>query len=235
MEKTSTEDLAWEVLPEDFPQYDMTFKLIVIGDAFVGKSCLTSKGTKNSFDTNYSATVGFEFLHTNIKINDKVVKLQIWDTCGQEVYRSLITNFYRNSGLAIMVYSIDNYESFENIDQWLKELKTFSNPDIKLFLIGNKADLEQVRKVDKEQGETFQKDHNIDYFTETSAKTGFNAQKIFIEAAKLLYLDNIRYSEKNVKYREGSVLSISSSGSDFKKKLSVVDQSTEKEKSGCSC
>jgi len=68
---------------------------------------LTTKGTKNLFDDTYSATVGFEFVTFNVKVNDKICKLQIWDTCGQEVYRSLITNFYRNSSLAIMVYSID--------------------------------------------------------------------------------------------------------------------------------
>lgn len=101
------DDLPYEILPEEYSQYDLTFKIIVIGDSFVGKSCLTTKGTKNLFDESYSATVGFEFVTSNIKVADKVSKMQIWDTCGQEVYRSLITNFYRNSSLAILVYSID--------------------------------------------------------------------------------------------------------------------------------
>jgi small GTP-binding protein len=101
------DDLTYEILPDDYTQYDLSFKLIVIGDSGVGKSCLTLKATKNQFESNYNATVGFEFFSFNIKINDKVIKLQIWDTCGQEIYRSLITNFYRNSSLAIMVYAID--------------------------------------------------------------------------------------------------------------------------------
>jgi small GTP-binding protein len=101
------DDLSYQILPDDFTQYDLSFKLIVIGDSGVGKSCLTLKGTKNVFESNYNATVGFEFFSFNIKVNDKVIKLQIWDTCGQEIYRSLITNFYRNSSLAIMVYAID--------------------------------------------------------------------------------------------------------------------------------
>lgn len=101
------DELNYEVLPDDYTQYDLSFKLIVIGDSGVGKSCLTLKATKNLFEHNYNATVGFEFFTFNIKINDKVLKLQIWDTCGQEIYRSLITNFYRNSSLAIMVYAID--------------------------------------------------------------------------------------------------------------------------------
>jgi small GTP-binding protein len=103
----SDEQLSYEILPDDYTQYDLSFKLIVIGDSSVGKSCLTLKATKNLFETNYNATVGFEFFSFNIKINDKVLKLQIWDTCGQEIYRSLITNFYRNSSLAIMVYAVD--------------------------------------------------------------------------------------------------------------------------------
>jgi small GTP-binding protein len=100
-------ELTYEVLPDDYAQYDLSFKIIVTGDQAVGKSCLTLKATKNLFQSNYSATVGFEFFTFNIKINDKVVKLQIWDTCGQEIYKSLITNFYRNSSLAIMVYGIN--------------------------------------------------------------------------------------------------------------------------------
>ena len=148
MENTKN-DFQYEILPDDYSQYDLSFKIIVIGDSGVGKSCLTMKATKNLFENSYNATVGFEFYSFNLKVEDKIVKLQIWDTCGQEVYRSLITNFYRNSSLAIMVYSIDKYQfnllsldSFNNIEIWLKELKTHANPDAKVFLIGNKCDLE---------------------------------------------------------------------------------------------
>lgn len=96
-----------EVLPDDFNLYDLSFKIIIIGDSGVGKSCLTIKATKNYFEDFYNATVGFEFSTFNVKINDKYIKLQIWDTCGQEIYRSLISGFYRNSALAMMVYGID--------------------------------------------------------------------------------------------------------------------------------
>ena len=96
-----------EVLPDDYPRYDLSFKIIVIGNSGVGKSCLSIKATKNIFENNYLATVGFEFFNFNVKINNKIIKLQIWDTCGQEIYRSLITNFYRNSSLAIIVYEIN--------------------------------------------------------------------------------------------------------------------------------
>lgn len=107
MVENSVDDTKIDVLAEDYSNYDLSFKIIVIGDSGVGKSCLTMRATKNLFDDNYNATVGFEFFTFNAKTNNQVVKLQVWDTCGQEIYRSLITNFYRNSSLAILVYSID--------------------------------------------------------------------------------------------------------------------------------
>ena len=103
-------EINYELLPEDYPQYDMSFKIIVIGDSFVGKSCLTSRATKNVFYESFNTTVGFEFFNFNLKIIDKVeklIKLQIWDTCGQEIYKSLVINFYRSCSCAIVVFSID--------------------------------------------------------------------------------------------------------------------------------
>ena len=188
-------DFTYEILPDDFLQYDLSFKIIVIGDSGVGKSCLTNRATTNLFEDTYNATVGFEFLSFNVKIDEKVIKLQIWDTCGQELYRSLITNFYRNSSLAIIVYAINSKDSFEDIEMWLRELRTHSNPDAKVFLIGNKLDLENERKITKEQGETFAKNNKLNLFIEASAKTGFNSKKIFIKAAKMLYDEHLKYKD----------------------------------------
>ena len=214
--------------------HDFSFKMIVIGDAGVGKSCLTGRAIKDKFDVEYSPTVGFEFLTFstkidnkiiklqiwdtcgqevyrslitnfysptvgfefftfNIKINDKCIKLQIWDTCGQEVYRSLISSFYRNSSLAMMVYSINSRESFIHINQWLKEVKIHSHPDVKIILVGNKSDLENERSVTKEEAQKFKDENEILYFEEASAKTGLNAKEVFNEAAKILYEEHKRY------------------------------------------
>ena len=194
----------YEILSEDYTSFDMSFKLIVIGDSGVGKSCLTNNAIKNTFDDAYNATVGFEFFTFNIRLNGKVVKLQIWDTCGQELYRSLITNFYRNSSLAMMVYSINSKESFDNVEMWLRELRTHSNPDVKVFLIGNKSDLEAEREVTTEQGENFYKQNNLSLFMESSAKTGFNTQKIFVKAAEILYEDYNKYKDDNSSNDMGS-------------------------------
>ena len=102
-----TADIKCEIVKDENNQYDLSFKIIVIGDSGVGKSSLNTKAIKNYFDEFYSTTVGFEFLTQTMKIEDKYVKLQIWDTCGQEIYKSLISSFYRNSSLAMMMYSVD--------------------------------------------------------------------------------------------------------------------------------
>ena len=192
----SEDNLQYEILSEEFTEYDLSFKIIVVGDSGVGKSCLTMKGTKNHFEECYSPTVGFEFFTFNIRINDKNIKLQIWDTCGQEAYRSLITSFYRNSSLAIIAYSIDNENSYNNIEAWLNEIKTQANPETKIFLIGNKADLENQRKIPTDSAKQFSKDHGFNFFIETSAKNGYNAQNVFIQAAKELYKSHLEYKDR---------------------------------------
>jgi len=185
-----------QILEEDPGDFDLSFKLIVIGDSAVGKSCLSIKATKGIFDQNYNPTIGFEFLTFFVKVDESNIKLQIWDTCGQEVYRSLISSFYHNSSLAVLVYAINNKNSFMSLESWLNEIKTLGSPDINIFLIGNKADLEEKRQIPKEMGEEFCKNHGIQFFLETSAKTGFNAQNVFLEAAKLLYEQHLQYKDR---------------------------------------
>ena len=122
-------------------KFDFNFKIIVIGNSGVGKSCLTLKATKDIFQENFVSTMGFQFYSFHVKINQKVFKLQIWDTCGQEIYRSLITNFYRTAALAIIVYSVTDKKSFEETEIWLKQVKLNADPNCKIFLIDNKVDL----------------------------------------------------------------------------------------------
>jgi len=220
----------YEILSEDYTSFDMSFKLIVIGDSGVGKSCLTNNAIKNTFDDAYNATVGFEFFTFNIRFNGKVVKLQIWDTCGQELYRSLITNFYRNSSLAIMVYSIISKETFDNVEMWLRELRSHSNPDVKVFLIGNKTDLEAEREVTTEQGENFYKQNNLNLFLESSAKTGFNSQKIFIKAAEILYEDFTKYQDENSSNDNGST---NENNNNNKQRLDNYNNGNKKKKACC--
>ena len=191
------EKKEYEILGEDYPSYDLSFKIIVIGNSGVGKSSLSIQAARHTFAENYFATVGVEFFTMNIKLDNKVIKLQIWDTCGQEIYRSLISNFYRNSSLAIIVYSITDSSSFDSIDTWVKELKSNSSPDIKVFLIGNKTDLEDQRVISTDQGKMVQNDYNLDLFVESSARDGHNTEYIFAQAAKVLYEDYVKYKIGN--------------------------------------
>ena len=163
----------------------INFKIIIIGEPGVGKSSVLKRAAKNIFDENYHATIGFEFLLMHYRVNDLKLKLQIWDTCGQEMYRSLVQGFYHNSSLAFLVYDINNKNSFENLSIWLKDLRQHTEKDLPVFIIGNKSDLE--RKVDTEEVKKFKTNNDIVYFTECSAKTGQNVKEIFVEAAKYLY------------------------------------------------
>ena len=137
--KDNTED--FELLPRDYPKFDYNFKIIIIGNSGVGKTCLTLRATTGEFRDNEPATLGFEYCPFFLKYKNKVLKLEIWDTCGQEAYRSLIKSFFFNSSLAIIVYSVDNTKSFDSIDEWVRQCKTTCSPDTKFFLIGNKADI----------------------------------------------------------------------------------------------
>ena len=180
-------------LPNEFSDYQIYFKVIVIGSCGVGKTCITNKATRNNFSDDYQATIGMEFFSLFIKLNDKIIKLQIWDTCGQEAYRSLITNFYRSSSLAIIVYSIEDKSSFNNLDLWIRELKLYNSPDTKLILVGNKKDLEKKRAISYEEGKKFAKEYGFIDFFETSAKTGENIKEMFIKASILLYEEHLKY------------------------------------------
>lgn len=173
-------------------KYDINFKIIVIGNSGVGKSCLTLKATQDIFKEDFASTIGFQFFSFHVKINDKILKLQIWDTCGQEIYRSLITNFYRSTALAIICYSVTDKKSFEETEIWLKQVKSNSDPDCKVFLIANKIDLPD-RVVSSEEGMDCKKEHGFECYMETSAKTGVNVRELFVNCALSLYKELPKY------------------------------------------
>ena len=215
-----TEIESMEILTENYPLYDISFKVIVIGDTGVGKSCISLRATKSIFNEQYMATVGFEYCTFIARLNGEVLKLQIWDTCGQEMYRSLVSNFYKSSALAFVVYAINDRKSFEDVDEWIDGVRKNANSDIILFLIGNKFDVdEEERQVTYEEGEELKNKLGFSYFCEISAKTGFNTKEIFIEAIKVLYkkykelmnlssnLDSKSDSKITYSIRRGSVLS----------------------------
>jgi small GTP-binding protein len=186
-----------ELLKDDIKHYDLSFKVVIIGDSSVGKTTLLMKLKNPDYDTNelYKPTIGFEFMSFSVKVNDSILQLQVWDTCGQEIYRSLVTNFYRNSVLAVLVYAVDNENSFESIKAWIEELKINTNDEIRTILIGNKNDLEE-RKISVMDGQCLANDYGFEHFFETSAKTGQNTKNMIEEIGKILYKDYCNYKKE---------------------------------------
>lgn len=130
----------FEILPESIAEPDHKYKIIIIGDSGVGKSCLANRIISGKFNNN-SPTIGYEFLPFLVKYKEKVLKLELWDTCGQEDFRSLIKSFYINSSMAIIVYSIDEKKTFDSIPEWIRQCRSLCSPNTKYILIGNKKDL----------------------------------------------------------------------------------------------
>lgn len=157
------------VIQVSIPSFEKRFSL------GIGKSCVLKRLVENEFKEDHDVTVGVEFGSYLIRVQDKILKLQIWDTAGQESFRSITKIFYRGAHAAILAYSVGMRSSFESLNEWLKEIRNSCSPDVLLFLIGNKSDISPIhREVTYEEALEFQKKNNILYFTETSAKSGDN-------------------------------------------------------------
>eukprot|EP01105_Mastigella_eilhardi_P022737 TRINITY_DN5649_c0_g2_i1.p1 TRINITY_DN5649_c0_g2~~TRINITY_DN5649_c0_g2_i1.p1 ORF type:complete len:237 (+),score=74.89 TRINITY_DN5649_c0_g2_i1:93-803(+) len=166
------------------------FKYIIIGDAGVGKSCLLLRFTDETFSVEHNATVGVEFGTSTVEINEKNIKLQIWDTAGQEIFRSVARSYYRGSAGALLVYDITRRQTFNALSQWLDDARQHSNNNMVVMLVGNKTDMEKERAVSKEEGEQFARENGL-LFRECSAKTADGVHEAFMETAKLIY-ENIQ-------------------------------------------
>ncbi len=179
--------LQHSILTEDIATHDVSYKLIIIGDTGVGKSCLMLRGTKNEFREDHDVTIGVEYGSFSLKINSKSVKILIWDTAGQETFQSVAKVFYKGSHCIFLVYNITDEKSFEKLQHWLKEIRETASANAMIVLVGNMLDLESKRTVSKEKGEEFKIRENLDAFVETSAKSGQNVQELFIRTAKTLF------------------------------------------------
>ena len=225
--KKSNENI--EFIPEGDLQKkpDKEFKVVTIGDRRVGKTALIQRIKQNKCIEEYNTTIGIAYNNLNIKINDQILQLKIWDTSGNETYKSISKNYWKSASVAILVYDIANRASFENIDLWLKELDSNSTK----ILVGNKSDLENERKVQFEEGK---KKLNLkdNIFMECSVKNGINVKEIFIEAAKLLYKkSNINSTDKKPLENAQKVNEINNEVIDNSKNEKVIKK---EEKNCCS-
>jgi Ras-related protein Rab-11A len=183
-------------------KYDYIMKLILIGDASVGKTNILTKYLKNEFDPNSKATVGVELGTKNIQIDNKIIKVQIWDTAGQERYKAITSTYYKGAKGAIIVYDITRKITFDNIEKWIGDLKVNGDENIIIFLVGNKSDLNDNREVSKEDGLNKSEKFNIP-FLETSALCGENISKVFEELIQKVYINNkeelVEHNKKEIK------------------------------------
>jgi Ras-related protein Rab-2A len=166
--------------------YSYLFKYIIIGDTGVGKSCLLLQFTDKRFQPSHDLTIGVEFGARMINIDNLHIKLQIWDTAGQESFRSITRSYYRGAAGALLVYDITRRETFNHLTRWLEEARSNSNSELLIMLIGNKSDLNHRRQVSVEEGQRFAEENGL-IFMETSAKTAFNVEEAFVDTAHKIY------------------------------------------------
>ncbi|KAJ6253609.1 rab2a [Anaeramoeba flamelloides] len=203
--------------------YDHMFKFIIIGESGVGKSCILVQLTDHKFD-NTEPTLGISFKSHILDIDGRTINLRIWDTAGQEQYRSITRSYYRDTQGALVVYDITNLHSFESLSYWVKDAKENSNQEIQMILIGNKKDLEHRRKVSKEVAQQFADENGMVYI-ETSAKTAENIEDAFYSCAEKVY--------ESVKDGKMDSIGIGTSVKPIGKEIQEIEP--VKEKSGGCC
>ena len=163
-----------------------TFKFLLTGNGGVGKTSIVNRLTHNDFEFQTEATVGLEFFTYTLTIENTLVKLQIWDTAGQERYRSMVKSYFRGALGVLLVFSLDNRDSFESLENWLSDLREHCHPKAKILLIGNKSDLIEKRSVSQNEAHSFATSHQLQSF-ETSALQNSNISESFYYAAREIY------------------------------------------------
>ena len=179
--------------------YQYLFKLILIGNSGVGKSSILQRYMNKTFEESYKCTIGVDFLMKSIELKGKTVKLQLWDTAGQEKYKSMVASYYRGANVALVVFDITSHSSFESLPLWIENYYKNGPEQKNIILIGNKKDMADQRQVTQEEAEEFSETNNMIYF-ETSAKEGDNIDYVFNFAAeKLLEFYGSQNNELNLK------------------------------------
>ncbi|KAL6440103.1 hypothetical protein ACFW04_003016 [Cataglyphis niger] len=168
---------------------DYLFKLLLIGDSGVGKSCLLLRFADDTYTESYISTIGVDFKIRTIDLDGKTIKLQIWDTAGQERFRTITSSYYRGAHGIIVVYDCTDQETFNNVKQWLEEIDRYACDNVNKLLVGNKCDLHTKKVVDYTTAKEYADQLGIP-FLETSAKNAMNVEQAFMTMAAEIKLRN---------------------------------------------
>ena len=217
----------------------LKLKLIVVGNQSTGKSCILNRFVNETFEENYKATIGLDFQSKNITIHDQDVRLILYDTAGQEKFRSLIPMYIREAQIILFIYDVSDRESFDSIPKWIQDVLDVKNTEPVLVLIGNKIDLEKERKVTYEEGKRFAEQNNF-IFQEVSAKTGNNFDILFeVQIYESIYnkfknefdkREKIPYEDEHVNYE---INEYTNKNNDNKVKLEANNNQNVKKKKRC--
>ncbi|KAJ3435906.1 ras-related protein rab-2-a [Anaeramoeba flamelloides] len=206
--------------------FNYLYKFVIIGDSGVGKSCILLQFTDHRFQALHDLTIGVEFGARLIDIEGEKIKLQIWDTAGQESFRSITRSYYRGAAGALLVYDITRRETFNHLVSWLEDARQHSSKDLKIMLVGNKLDLDYKREVSYEEGLTFAQEHNLT-FVETSAKSSQNIEESFIATSRMIH-NHVKSGEFDIQNESTGITLVSSP-------VTLEELSEEKKKNGGGC
>lgn len=178
------------------------FKTLIIGDSSVGKSNLLLRFSDNIFHDTFLPTIGVDFKIKSVNVYDKSIKLNIWDTAGQDRFKTITQAYYKGAHGIVVVFDLTERNSFEHVQNWFQEIKKNAGETVVKILVGNKVDLQESRAVQKSEGEALARSLGVLY-VETSAKTGENVDSVFMNLSKQIY-DTLPENEKNPGKQQGA-------------------------------
>ena len=177
---------------------EFMYKILLLGDSSVGKTCICTRYSDNTFQEDHLATIGLDFKVKSVNLDGKIVKVQIWDTAGQDRFKSITKNYYKGAHGIILIYDITNRRTFDNVKNWVDIIKEEVSEKVTVILVGNKIDSNENRKVSTEEGQGIANEYGLQFY-ETSAKTGDNIDRAFNNLIKKTVEIFGKYEEKGQK------------------------------------
>ena len=209
---------------------DFQYKILFLGDTSVGKTSLLIRYTDNKFEEDSLPTVGVDVRNKYLSLEKKKIRLDIWDSAGQERFKNIAKNYFHGANGIIFVYDITNKNTFETLKVWLREVQNDVSEETEMIIVGNKIDLNEKREVNYELMENLGKKNNIEVF-ETSAKTGEGVEEIFIFLTKKLFQNKnigvVLPGDDEATIRRGSYI--------LNKRNSIKNKNNKENENGCSC